>query len=99
MSLKIEIIDDFLSVEDLKTLQSLDLGVTRNKEMNVYVKKIDEYNKVSGTGMGDGTAIEFHQIYYLKILNLLKKLNPKKAELYEYRIFVNYPKLFSYGKL
>ena len=40
MSLKIEIIDDFLSIEDLKKLQSLNLGKTPDKKMNVYVKSV-----------------------------------------------------------
>ena len=87
MSLKIEIIDDFLSIEDLKKLQSLDLGKTPDKQMNVYVKKIDEKNNISGTGMEDDTALKLQQNYHLKAFQLLKKLNPEKAELYEYSEF------------
>ena len=75
MSLKIEIIDDFLSVEDLKKLQSLDLGKTLDKEMNVYVKKIDEKNNISGTGMEDNTAIKLQKNYHSKAFQLLKQLN------------------------
>ena len=73
MSLKIEIIDDFLSIEDLKKLQSLDLGKTPDKEMNVYVKKIDEKNNISGTGMEDNTAIKLQENYHSKAFQLLKK--------------------------
>ena len=51
MSLKIEIIDDFLSIEDLKKLQSLDLGRTSDKEMNVYVKKIFSLRMRTGLGV------------------------------------------------
>ena len=87
MSLKIEIIDDFLSIEDLKKLQSLDLGKTPDKQMNVYVKKIDEKNNISGTGMEDATALKLQQNYHLKAFQLLKQLNPEKAELYEYSEF------------
>ena len=78
MSLKIEIIDDFLSIEDLKKLQSLDLGKTPDKKMNVYVKKIDEKNNTSGTGMEDDTAIKLQKNYHSKAFQLLEKLNPKK---------------------
>ena len=35
--------------------------------MNVYVKKIDEKNNISGTGMEDDTAIKLQQ-------NIIQKL-------------------------
>tara|TARA_B100001057_G_scaffold448986_1_gene489796 strand:- start:151 stop:279 length:129 start_codon:yes stop_codon:yes gene_type:complete len=40
MSLKIEIIDNFLSKEDLNQLQSLKFKETEDGKMNVYVKKL-----------------------------------------------------------
>lgn len=40
MSLKLEIIDNFLSIEDLNQLQSLRLKETESGKMNVYVKKL-----------------------------------------------------------
>ena len=40
MSLKLEIIDNFLSKEDLNQLQLLKLKETENGKMNVYVKKL-----------------------------------------------------------
>ena len=87
MSLKIEIIDNFLSNNDLKAVQTLDLDETKDKKMNVYVKKIDGENNVTGTGINDETAIEFQKNYHAKALELLKKLNPQKAELYDYSEF------------
>ena len=47
MSINIEIIDNFLSAEDLKELQSLDLKEAKDKEMSVHVQKI-ESDQVSG---------------------------------------------------
>ena len=87
MSLKIEIIDDFLSKDDLKILQSLKLKETKEKEMNVYVKKIDSGNNISGSGINDETAKEFQKNYHSKALELLKKLYPEKVELYDYSEF------------
>ncbi len=87
MSLKIEIIDNFLTSEDLKELQSLELKSTPDKKMNVYVKKIDGNNIISGSGISDDTAKKFQTNYHNKALDLLKKLNPEKAELYEYSEF------------
>ena len=87
MSLKIEIIDNFLTSEDLKELQSLELKSTPDKKMNVYVKKIDGNNIISGSGISDDTDKKFQTNYHNKALDLLKKLNPEKAELYEYSEF------------
>ena len=50
MSLKIEIIDDFLDKGDLNYLQNLQLKNTPDRRMNVYVKKIDAGNKISRYG-------------------------------------------------
>ena len=86
MTLKIEILDNFLIDEDLKDLQSINLGETPDKKMNVYVKKIDQ-NQVSGDGMSEQTARRLHNKYHNKALSLLKNLNPAKAELYEYSEF------------
>ena len=53
MSLKLEIVDNFLSDEDLQLLQSLKLKETKDGTMNVYVKKINGDGMISGTGIED----------------------------------------------
>ena len=63
MSLKIEIIDDFLDKEDLNSLQNLKLKNTPDRKMNVYVKKIDKADKISGSGIEDETALKFQKSY------------------------------------
>ena len=87
MSLKIEIIDDFLDKGDLNYLQNLQLKNTPDRRMNVYVKKIDAGNKISGTGINDDAALKFQKNYHDKAMALLKKLNPEKADIYEYSEF------------
>tara|TARA_Y100000768_G_scaffold363102_1_gene322445 strand:+ start:7490 stop:8122 length:633 start_codon:yes stop_codon:yes gene_type:complete len=87
MSLKLEIVDNFLSNEDLQTLQSLKLKETKDGTMNVYVKKINEEGMISGTGIEDNTASNLQKGYHLKALEILKKLYPEKADLYEYSEF------------
>ena len=74
MSLKIEIIDDFLDKEDLNSLQNLKLKNTPDRKMNVYVKKIDKADKISGSGIEDETALKFQKNYHDKAMKLLKKL-------------------------
>ena len=87
MSLKIEIIDDFLDKEDLNSLQNLKLKNTPDGKMNVYVKKIDKADKISGSGIEDETALKFQKSYHDKAMKLLRKLNSEKADLYEYSEF------------
>jgi len=87
MSINIEIKEDFLSEVDLKELQFLSLKKTHDKEINVYVKKIDGKNNISGNGMSDSTVRRLQERYHNKAIDLLNKLNPKKTELYEYSEF------------
>ena len=87
MSLKLEIVDNFLSNEDLRTLQSLKLKETKDGTMNVYVKKINREGIISGTGIENNTASNLQKGYHLKALEILKKLYPEKADLYEYSEF------------
>lgn len=86
MSLNIEVLDNFLNEKDLSELQALKLEETQDKKMNVYVKKI-EGNSVSGTGMSEKTVIKLQENYHSKAMALLNKLNPDKANLYEYSEF------------
>ena len=87
MSLKLEIIDNFLSKEDLNQLQSLKLKETEDGKMNVYVKKVNREGKVSGTGMTEETALELQKNYHSKAMEILQRLSPEKASLYEYSEF------------
>ena len=86
MSIDIEIIDNFLSAEDLKELQSLNLKETKDKEINIHVQKI-ESDQVSGSGMSKESVKKFHQTYHSVAINILNKLNSKKTNLYEYSEF------------
>ena len=83
MSLKLEIIDNFLSKEDLNQLQSLKLKETEDGKMNVYVKKVNGEGKVSGTGISEETALELQKNYHSKAMEILQRLYPEKASLYE----------------
>lgn len=86
MSVKLEIIENFLSEADLYELQSIKLKETNYKEMNVYVNKIKD-NQVSGDGIEDESVKRLHQNYHSRAIEILKKLYPEKANLYEYSEF------------
>ena len=42
--------------------------------MNVYVKKIDKADKISGSGINDDAALKFQKNYHDKAMALLKKI-------------------------
>ena len=86
MPTKLEIIENFLSENDLRELQSLSLKPTFKNEMNVYVQKIHN-NEVSGQGMSKESAIRFHKSYHAKAMEILEKINSEKAKLYQYSEF------------
>jgi len=86
MSINIEILENFLSEEDLIELQSLELKYTGEKEMNVYVQKIEK-DKIDGSGISKDTVIRLHKNYHTKALAILSKLNVEKTNLYDYSEF------------
>lgn len=86
MSVKLEIIENFLSKEDLSELQSINLQKTNYKQMNVYVNKIKD-NLVSGKGINEDSVKRLNKNYHSKAISILNKLYPEKARLYEYSEF------------
>ncbi len=86
MSVKLEIIENFLSRADLDELQSIELKETKHKQMNVYVNKIKD-NYVTGEGINEESVKRLHKNYHSQAVEILKKLYPEKAKLYEYSEF------------
>lgn len=86
MSVKLEIIENFLSEKDLNELQSIILKETKHKQMNVYVNRIKD-NYVTGEGIKEESVKRLHKNYHSRAMEILKKLYPKKADLYEYSEF------------
>ena len=86
MSVKLEIIENFLSRADLDELQSIELKETKHKQMNVYVNKIKD-NYVTGEGINEESVKRLHKNYHSRAIEILKKLYPEKANLYEYSEF------------
>ena len=65
MPLEIKIVDNFLSLEDLNSLKSLNLQRVSEKKMNVYVKKIKN-DSTYGTGIGDKLVKDLQRNYHSK---------------------------------
>lgn len=86
MPLEIKIVDNFLSLEDLNSLKSLNLQRVSEKKMNVYVKKIKN-DSAYGTGIGDKLVKDLQRNYHSKAMKILEELSPEKSNLYEYSEF------------
>ena len=79
----IEIVDDFLNKEDFNELCKLDLNKEFNKDFKVYHNKINDNGIIEST-INKDLLKRIHKNHFNKAMNILKKLNPKKCDLYEH---------------
>ena len=85
--MKLKIIKNFLEKKDLETLKLLKLNKLKNDEIKVYHNKIYTNGDIQSDCLNKKQLKEFQQKYHPKALDLLKVLNPLKANLYEYSEF------------
>lgn len=85
--MQIKIINDFLSPEDLVDLTNLNLEQVENNNIKVYHNKINNHKVILNTCLNHELLKRFHKNYHEKALLLLKELNPKKVDLYDYSEF------------
>ena len=85
MPLEIKIVDNFLSLEDLNSLKSLNLQ--RVSEKNECVCKKNKNDSTYGTGIGDKLVKDLQRNYHSKAMKILEELSPEKSNLYEYSEF------------
>ena len=86
-----EIVDNFLSKEDFeKILSVIPDKITDDIPDNAvksYPHKIDKTNTASGNLLSEDLIKTLKNNYHEKALNILRKLNPKKVELYDFSEF------------
>jgi hypothetical protein len=83
----IKIIDNFLNEEDFNELTSLNIKEVKDNEIKVYNNWIDNAGLIKGSIIKDDTIRRFFKNYHLKAIEVLKQLNDKKVDLYEYSEF------------
>ena len=84
---KIEIIENFLDETDFETLSKLKLDTVPENSLKVYHNEIDRNNNVLTSCIDPSIIKSLNNKYHDKTFQLLNKISPKKAELYEYSDF------------
>lgn len=85
--INIKIIDNFLTNDDFNELCTLDLKETKDSNIDVYNNYIDKNGLIKASVIKDTTVNRLFKNYHLKAIELLKELNSKKVDLYEYSEF------------
>jgi hypothetical protein len=87
LSYKIEIVDNFLSKHDFNELNSLKLKKKPNVKVSVFNNIINKKNEIENSCLDKNLIFNLHKNYHKKMISILKKLNPKKVDLYDYSNF------------
>lgn len=85
--MEIKILENFLTKQDFKKICLTKLGKIEKNEMKVYHNMIDRNKKTRAECLNSDFIIKLHKKYHVKALKLLKELNPKKVNLYDYSEF------------
>lgn len=85
--INIKIIDNFLSYDDFNELCTLNIKQTKDTSIDVYNNYIDKNGYVKASVIKDTTIQRLFKNYHSTAIDLLKELNPKKVDLYEYSEF------------
>ena len=75
--MKLKIIDNFLNIDDLKTLQNFFFNDVVDKN-NIKIKNISDPKIIN----------KLNSSYHDQVINILNELCPEKAELYDYTQYV-----------
>ena len=85
--MNIKVIDNFLEKKDFDQIVSIKLSRTDQDKIKVYHNMIDKNENIKVECLNSELLKKLHHNYHTKAMNLLKELNPLKAELYDYSEF------------
>ena len=80
----IKIIDNFLKKEDLEKLNSLALSSIKDNEIKVFHNSIDQNKNIKNSCISVEDLEQLQKNYHNQAINILRELNPKKLDLYDY---------------
>ena len=83
---QIEVVDDFLNKDDFNELCNLNLDKEFNEDFKVYHNKINHEGIIEST-INEDLLKRIHKNYFDKAMNILRRISPKKFNLYEYSDF------------
>tara|TARA_Y100001936_G_C15971545_1_gene611455 strand:+ start:262 stop:888 length:627 start_codon:yes stop_codon:yes gene_type:complete len=85
--MNIKIIDNFLKDQDFSDLCSLNINTVERDKVKVYHNTVHDNGQIKNDCINKDTLNRLVKNYNHKALELLKELNPKKVDLYEYAEF------------
>jgi len=85
--MKIEIIDNFFETNDFIKLNSVKLRNVESDSVDIYHNTINKAGEVTESCIDKNIIRDLHQKYHEKLLIILKYLDEKKTELYDYSDF------------
>lgn len=83
----IKIIDNFLKKEDLEKLNSLALSSIKDNEIKVFHNSIDQNKNIKNSCISVEALEQLQKNYHYQAIDILRELNPKKLDLYDYSEF------------
>jgi len=84
MNFEIKVIDNFFNIDDFNRINNVKLDNIESNKIKVYHNTINKKNIIQQSCI-DKNLIEFiHKKYHLKVFEILKELNLRKSELYDY---------------
>ncbi len=85
--MNVEVFDNFLNKEDFSDLNKISYDRVGNKEIKIYHNVISKEKILKTENINHDLLLRLNQNYHNFALNLLKKLNPKKIDLYDFSEF------------
>jgi hypothetical protein len=85
--MNLDIIENFLDSDDLRYLSSIDTKSVESDELKTYQNTIYKDHIIQNDCIDEKKLRALNHRYHNTAINLLKKLNPEKAKLYEYSEF------------
>ncbi len=83
----IEIVDNFLNKDDFDKLSKLVLDQIPEDTLKVYHNEIAKNDTIKKSCIDNSLIQSLHKNYHQKAFNILMKIAPEKAKLYEYSDF------------
>jgi len=87
IGINIKVIDNFLDKKDLDYLNSISLPLINDNEIKVFHNKIDQNKNIKNSCIPIPILKILQENYHDKAISILKELNPKKIDLYDYSEF------------
>ena len=85
--MNIKVFENFLKNEDFNDLIKIPMDFVGKTNIKIYHNAVNHNGIIKSENINSDLLLRLHKNYHSFAINLLKKLNPKKVNLYEYSEF------------